>query len=89
MSKLSSELDVSEVTIRKDLQVLDDRNLLVRTHGGAALMDHYLYYLPFDEKSRVRVEEKRRIGQRTAELAQDGQTLVMKRVAQRWRWPAI
>ncbi|MYF40273.1 MAG: DeoR/GlpR transcriptional regulator [Rhodothermaceae bacterium] len=77
VSKLSSELDVSEVTIRKDLQVLDDRKLLVRTHGGAVLMDHYLYDLPFDEKSRVRVEEKRRIGKQAAELVHDGQTLVM------------
>ena len=77
VTKLSAELSVSEVTIRKDLQVLDDRNLLVRTHGGAVLMDHYLYDLPFDEKSRVRVEEKKRIGQRAAELVQDGSTLVL------------
>ena len=58
MSKLSSEPDVSEVTIRKDLQVLDDRNLLVRTHGGAALMDRYLYYLPFDENPVCALRKK-------------------------------
>lgn len=77
VSKLSAELDVSEVTIRKDLQILEDRNLLVRTHGGAVLMDHYLYDLPFDEKSRVRVEEKKRIGKRAGELVQDGNTLIL------------
>ena len=77
VSKLSAELGVSEVTIRKDLQALENLNLLVRTHGGAVLMDHYLYDLPFDEKSRVRVEEKKRIGQRAAELVTDGSTLIM------------
>lgn len=77
VSKLSAELNVSDVTVRKDLQALDNRNLLVRTHGGAVLMDHYLYDLPFDEKSRVRVEEKKRIGLRAAELVQDGNTLVL------------
>ena len=45
VAKLSAQLGVSEVTIRKDLRVLEERKWLVRTHGGAVLMDHYLYDL--------------------------------------------
>ena len=35
VSDLSNEFGVSEVTIRKDLRILEGRNLLVRVHGGA------------------------------------------------------
>lgn len=77
VSRLSAQLGVSEVTIRKDLRLLEARNCLVRTHGGAVLMDHYLYDLPFDEKTRHRAKEKKRIGRRAAELVKDGDTLVL------------
>ena len=35
VTKLSKTLGISEVTIRKDLTNLQNRNLLVRTRGGA------------------------------------------------------
>ena len=35
VSKLSARFNVSEVTIRKDLNELKNRNLLTRTRGGA------------------------------------------------------
>ena len=77
MSRLSKELKVSEVTIRKDLRALEARKLLVRTHGGAVLIDHYMYDLPFDEKSQQHAEEKRRIGKAAAERVEDGDTLIL------------
>jgi len=35
VSALSEQLGVSEVTIRRDLEVLERRGMLERTHGGA------------------------------------------------------
>ena len=35
VSELSSELDTSEVTIRRDLDELQRQNRIIRTHGGA------------------------------------------------------
>ncbi len=35
VSELSRRFGVSEVTIRNDLQTLVERNLIIRTHGGA------------------------------------------------------
>ncbi len=40
VSFLSSELDVSEVTIRKDLEKLERDKLLLRSHGGAILNEN-------------------------------------------------
>jgi DeoR/GlpR family transcriptional regulator of sugar metabolism len=35
VAELSQGLGVSQVTIRADLQALAERNLVIRTHGGA------------------------------------------------------
>lgn len=77
VSALSDELGVSEVTIRKDMRFLEERQLLVRTHGGAVLLDQYVYDLPFEEKAERHAEEKKRIGQAAAELIEDGDTLIL------------
>jgi len=39
LPELSTELGVSASTIRRDLAILVDQRLLVRTHGGAQLLD--------------------------------------------------
>ena len=35
VDELSNDLDLSKITIRKDLDYLQSKDLLVRTHGGA------------------------------------------------------
>jgi DeoR family fructose operon transcriptional repressor len=42
VANLSSMFDVSEVTVRRDLEKLEKENFLVRTHGGAVLNDDYI-----------------------------------------------
>lgn len=77
VATLSDELDVSEVTIRKDMRFLEERKLLVRTHGGAVLLDQYVYDLPFEEKAARHSEEKKMIGEAAAKLIEDGDTLIL------------
>ena len=43
---LSEQLDVSVVTIRRDLDALEQKGLLRRTHGGAVSIEP-LFYEPF------------------------------------------
>lgn len=40
--KLSKELDVSEVTIRRDLDKLEKEGLVIKTYGGAILIDEMI-----------------------------------------------
>src|SRR3954469_22111980 len=42
---LSSRLEVSEATVRRDLHLLEEQKLLTRTHGGA-VASGVLYELP-------------------------------------------
>jgi len=58
---LSNQLSVSEVTIRKDLKLLEDKNLLFRTHGGASKTNPYANDRPVAEKEKLNGPEKRKI----------------------------
>lgn len=76
VSGLSEELDVSEVTIRRDLRLLEERNLLYRTHGGANPTNHLVYDRPVQEKAKQYADQKRRIGQAAAALVEDNDFLI-------------
>jgi len=41
VADLSRELGTSDVTVRKDLTILEDRGVVVRTHGGASLAEKH------------------------------------------------
>jgi DeoR family transcriptional regulator, aga operon transcriptional repressor len=65
---LCTELEVSSVTIRKDLKMLEDRQLLFRTHGGGTLTNPYTTDRPVTEKARIRSGEKSGIGEAASRL---------------------
>jgi DeoR family transcriptional regulator, aga operon transcriptional repressor len=79
---LSTQLNVSVVTIRRDLNLLEERGLLRRTHGGAEPIEP-LFYEPFrnDRSFQAQVmnlaDEKRRIGRAAASLIQPGDTIAL------------
>ncbi|HIX53644.1 MAG TPA: DeoR/GlpR family DNA-binding transcription regulator [Candidatus Sphingobacterium stercoripullorum] len=74
---LCEELDVSSVTIRKDLRFLEKSNLLYRTHGGATKENPYTKDKPVYEKEKILVEEKKRIGQKAAELVEENDSIII------------
>jgi len=79
---LSKDLDVSLVTIRRDLDALENQGLLRRTHGGAVSIEPF-FYEPFrnDRSFQAQVErfseEKRRIGRAAAALIQEGEIIAL------------
>lgn len=77
VSSLSDRLEVSEVTIRKDLQALEDRHLLHRTHGGAHLRSLHVLDRPLQEKAALQAEEKRRIGEAAARHVTDQDAILI------------
>ncbi|MCH2449910.1 MAG: DeoR/GlpR family DNA-binding transcription regulator [Gracilimonas sp.] len=77
VQKLSDELDVSEVTIRKDLRVLEDKVLLFRTHGGATQTNPYTSDRPVSEKEKMQAEEKNAIAKKAVELIGDNDSIIL------------
>ena len=61
VTDLSEQLNVSSVTIRKDLTELEKKKKLYRNHGKAILIDPYSENKNVSEKERLYVEEKRLI----------------------------
>lgn len=74
---LCKELDVSSVTIRKDLKVLEERQLLFRTHGGATLNDPYTSDRSVIEKEKMQSEEKAMIATAAAKLVEANDSIII------------
>ena len=75
--ELCKELKVSSVTIRKDLKLLEEKNLLFRTHGGATMNNPYTVDRPVNEKEKLQSAEKNRIGIAAAKLLQANDSIVV------------
>ena len=75
---LAKHLNISPLTIRKDLEELQDRGILQRTHGGALLSNSGALFDPsLKEKERRQADEKRRIAIASAALVQEGQCVLL------------
>jgi len=77
---LSEKLNVSYTTIRRDLQQLEERGLLRRTHGGASPIEPLFYEAfrldrSFQDQVGSFADEKRRIGLAASELISAGNTI--------------
>ena len=74
VAELSRRLGVSEVTVRKDLDALQAKGLVVREHGFATLAN------PNDVGGRLayHYEEKLRIARTAAALVPDGSTVMIE-----------
>ena len=77
VADLAARFSVSSVTIRKDLVLLESEHRLVRTHGGAIILDRSRPELSFEIRERLQVDEKVRIGAAAAALVHDGESIVM------------
>ncbi|HRD58429.1 MAG TPA: DeoR/GlpR family DNA-binding transcription regulator [Ferruginibacter sp.] len=74
---LCNHLNVSSVTIRKDLTLLETKNLLHRTHGGATLSNPYATDRHVSEKENIKATEKTSIGQVAAALIEPEDSIII------------
>jgi len=74
---LCEALHVSAVTIRKDLKLLEEKELLFRTHGGAALENPYIKDRPVYEKQLLNVPEKAAIVAAAARLVEAQESIII------------
>lgn len=74
VAELSELLKVSDVTIRKDLAILEEKGLLRREHGFATMTagDDVGKRISFN------YDVKRRIAEKAAEFVQDGETIMIE-----------
>ena len=77
VAKLALEFGITEETVRRDLEKLENQNLLQRSYGGAVLMEKTNEDLSFDQRSITHVAEKRKITEKAHQLIEKGDTIFM------------
>lgn len=77
VKELSEQLGVSEMTVRRDFKLLEQYDLLTRTHGGGMQTPRVSMDLFFGEKMKHRFDQKLAVARRAAEEIEPGDTVVM------------
>lgn len=77
VSDLSEDLEVSPITIRRDLESMSQKGLLDRTHGGARLKKDLRVEDRFLDKGKSHVSEKLLIGQFAADMVENDSTIFL------------
>ena len=78
VSELSEALGISQITVRKDLNYLESRGLVQRSHGGALAPGSGALFDPsLKEKERQHSAEKARIAEAAVELIQEGECILL------------
>ncbi len=78
VDELSTKFGVSEVTIRNDLDQLEQKGLLIRARGGAMRIEGRVgvdYHL--SEKDKLHFQEKVRIGKAASKLIADSEIILI------------
>ena len=74
---LCETFNVSSVTIRKDLNYLENLGLLFRNHGGASKYIRYAHEKNVDEKENINVESKQNIAKAALQLIQENDCIIL------------
>ncbi|WP_038145249.1 transcriptional repressor AgaR [Vibrio nigripulchritudo] len=73
----ASQFDVSTVTIRHDLNVLEKEGCVFRCYGGANLNPNFAFDQPLYRKDQLNRSTKQQIAFAAAQLIQDGEAIIM------------
>ncbi len=71
-------LGVSGITIRRDLQELEEKKAIIRTHGGCMLAGRLAMETEYHKRVAINFELKRAIGERAAQEINDGDIILIE-----------
>ena len=77
VSELAELLDVSSVTIRKDLNELEQAGKLYRSHGKARIINPFTLNRSVSEKEKMAREQKDAIGREAAKLIDRDDSIII------------
>ena len=77
VSELSQIYDVSEETIRRDLDKLAVDGFAIKSYGGAVINDNTNTELPFNIRKKQQIAEKQKIAHLISDMIQDGESVML------------
>jgi DeoR family fructose operon transcriptional repressor len=75
---IAQTLDVSETTIRRDLNRLAKKNLVKRTYGGALAIEPVGLEMKFNTQKEKFIQEKKKIGLEASKMIEDGDVVLLE-----------
>ncbi len=76
--QLAEMTNVSNETIRKDLDALADQGLIVKVHGGVALAPGNTSEIPFDLRITKNPDQKKAIARKAVSLIREKDTILLE-----------
>lgn len=78
VAEIVETLNVSDMTVRRDLTELEEKGIVTRTHGGARSNNIFQYReLSHTDKSLLNTKEKKEIAKKAVELIEEGDTIFL------------
>ena len=78
VSDITNIINVTEMTVRRDLQELENKGVLKRIHGGAQLNNSaILTELSHNEKQNINIEAKKDIARKISNLIKNGDLIFL------------
>ncbi len=77
VAAICERFDISEMTARRDLALLQEEGLLDRVRGGATPTDQTYFRFPIRARASRFADEKTRIGVKAAEFVEDGDRILI------------
>ena len=77
VQELSEELKVSLPTVRNDLRVLENQNLLVRSHGSASKIVPSVLDISINVKAAKNIDKKNKIAQAAQQLIKPDDAIIL------------
>lgn len=84
VTELSTLCDVTEETIRRDLDKLESEGKLRRSHGGAVSLKETRSETPYFERETMHVDEKRSIAEQAVKLIEPGDRIILDASSTAW-----
>ncbi len=75
VSKLSTQLEVTEETVRRDLEKLEKQEALVRTHGGAILIDENKQEVSLERRKKISTDVKEKLAKEAVKFITPGDSI--------------
>ena len=77
VSELSKEFDVSEETIRRDLDKLEEDGHVIKSYGGAVINEKGSIDLPFNVRWKSNTQGKQKIAELISQEIEDGDHIIL------------
>ncbi len=77
ISEIKDMFGVSEMTVRRDLALLEGNGLVTRVHGGVIAGRKLFFDQSFSQREKERVEEKKVIAARALEMIEAGENIIL------------